>query len=226
MKKSFFSIFIKATIIAILLFGVKDFISQQLGTRSHYFIQEYLLNPAFTGSKNYNPVYLSYRQQWSGFKDSPVFFSTSGYYIIDESSNISGSFYNSKQGSEFSQTVGQFNYSHDFHFHQNAHLTFGGGLVLDQFVADFSGLDVFDPNDPAFANGINVFSVDAALGVKYFLKRFKLGLSVANLFESKRNNSVQCIICFNVINQIPRCRVHDEFLNFRNLSYRHFSCLW
>ena len=190
----------RLVLVALFIFSFNAFFSQQMGTRSHYFIQEYLLNPAFTGSKNYNPFYLSYRQQWSGFKDSPEFLSSSGYYIINESSNVSGSFYNSKQGSEFSQTAGQFNYSHDFHFHQNAHLTFGAGLILDQFVADFSGLDIVDPNDPAFANGINVFSMDAALGVKYFLKRFKFGISVANLFESKLSNSVQS----TNYNKLPR----------------------
>ena len=62
--------------------------AQQNSVRSHYFIQEYLLNPAFTGSKNYNPLYFSYRKQWSGFENSPEFFSASGYYVLDHSSNM------------------------------------------------------------------------------------------------------------------------------------------
>ena len=100
--------------------------AQQNSVRSHYFIQEYLLNPAFTGSKNYNPLYFSYRKQWSGFENSPEFFSASGYYVLDHSSNIAGSIYNYSQGGAFNQTVAQLNYSHDFHFSQ-AHITLGGG---------------------------------------------------------------------------------------------------
>ena len=183
---------IKTMLLFVLFVGTMPlFYSQQMGTRSHYFIQEYLLNPAFTGSKDYNPFYLSYRQQWAKFANSPEFFSSSGYYTINNTSSVSGSFYRAKQGSEFSQTLGQFNYSHDFHFHQNAHLTFGGGLILDQFNADFSGVDVIDVNDPAFYEAVNIFNVDAALGVKYFLHRFKLGFSVSNLFGSNMSQSGQ-----------------------------------
>jgi len=164
--------------------------AQQNSVRSHYFIQEYLLNPAFTGSKNYNPLYFSYRKQWSGFENSPEFFSASGYYVLDHSSNIAGSIYNYAQGGAFNQTVAQLNYSHDFHFSQWAHITIGGGLIMDQFTADFTGIDVLDPNDPALlASNRGKLAMDGALGVKYFLQRFKLGLSVANLFESSVSNS-------------------------------------
>jgi hypothetical protein len=48
--------------------------AQQTSARNHYFIQEYLLNPAFTGAKDYNPLYISYRRQFSGIADSPEFF--------------------------------------------------------------------------------------------------------------------------------------------------------
>ena len=64
---------------------------------------------------------MSYRRQWADFKNSPQFFSASGYYILDASSNLAGSIYSLSQGGAFSQTVGQLNYSHDFHFSQWAH---------------------------------------------------------------------------------------------------------
>ena len=183
---------LKLNIICIVLFllTLVSVSGQQNSVRSHYFIQEYLLNPAFTGSKNYNPLYFSYRKQWSGFENSPEFFSASGYYVLNHSSNIAGSVYNYAQGGAFNQTVAQLNYSHDFHFSQWAHITIGGGLIMDQFTADFTGIDVLDPNDPALlASNRGKMAMDGIFGVKYFLQRFKMGFSVANLFESSVSNS-------------------------------------
>ena len=95
-------------IVIINLFGW----SQNVLHRNNYFIQEYLINPAFTGSKDFNPFYMSYRNQFSQLRERPQVFSASGYYIIDPSSNIAGSLYSSETPS-FSQVFGELNYSHD-----------------------------------------------------------------------------------------------------------------
>ena len=166
--------------------------SQQTAVRNHYFIQEYLINPAFTGGKNYNPFYMSYRRQWADFKNSPQFFSASGYYILDASSNLAGSIYSLSQGGAFSQTVGQLNYSHDFHFSQWAHFTLGGGLIFNQFSTDFSSVNVFQANDPALNTGnVGKSALDGTIGIKYFLKRFKTGISINNIRESKVSEESQ-----------------------------------
>ena len=122
-------------IVIINLFGW----SQNVLHRNNYFIQEYLINPAFTGSKDFNPFYMSYRNQFSQLSERPQVFSASGYYIIDPSSNIAGSLYSSETPS-FSQVFGELNYSHDYHFSQWAHFTFGGGLIFNQTSQDFSPL--------------------------------------------------------------------------------------
>ena len=105
--------------------------SQNVLHRNNYFIQEYLINPAFTGAKDFNPFYMSYRNQFSQLKERPQVFSASGYYIINPSSNIAGSLYSSETPS-FNQIFGELNYSHDYHFSQWAHFTFGAGLIFNQ----------------------------------------------------------------------------------------------
>ena len=160
--------------------------AQQTSARNHYFIQEYLLNPAFTGAKDYNPLYISYRRQFSGIADSPEFFSASGYHILNNESNVAGSIFNLSQGGAFNQTVGQFNYSHDYHFSHWAHITIGGGIIMNQFSANYQGIDVLDANDPVLiAGNTQKTAFDGAVGIKYFFNRFKFGLSVDNLFESQ-----------------------------------------
>ena len=157
-------------IVIINLFGW----SQNVLHRNNYFIQEYLINPAFTGGKNFNPFYMSYRNQFSQLKERPQVFSASGYYILNSVSNISGSLYSSETPS-FQQVFGELNYSHDYHFSQWAHFTFGGGLIFNQTVQDFSAVEVIDLGDPTLTMGNNSgTAVDGALGVKYFLKRLRL----------------------------------------------------
>ena len=109
-------------------------------------------NPAFTGSKDFNPFYMSYRNQFSQLSERPQVFSASGYYIIDPSSNIAGSLYSSETPS-FSQVFGELNYSHDYHFSQWAHFTFGGGLIFNQTSQDFSNVEVVDIGDPSLNMG-------------------------------------------------------------------------
>ena len=169
-----------------LLIAKIDVSAQQTSARNHYFIQEYLLNPAFTGAKDYNPFYISYRRQFSGIQDSPEFFSASGYHILNNESNIAGSIYNLSQGGAFNQTVGQFNYSHDYHFSSWAHITIGGGLIMNQFSANYQGLNAVDANDPVLITGnTQKTAFDGTLGIKYFLNRFKFGLSVDNILQSQ-----------------------------------------
>lgn len=162
--------------------------SQNVLHRNNYFIQEYLINPAFTGGKDFNPFYMSYRNQFSQLKERPQVFSASGYYIIDPSSNIAGSLYSSETPS-FTQLFGELNYSHDYHFSQWAHFTFGGGLIFNQTSQDFSGVEVIDFGDPSLSMGNTAgTAIDGSLGVKYFLKRFKTGISIKNILESNTSN--------------------------------------
>ena len=127
----------------ILIFLITAFLmsgntwSQNVLHRNNYFIQEYLINPAFTGGKDFNPFYMSYRNQFSQLQERPQVFSASGYYVIDPSSNIAGSLYSSETPS-FTQLFGELNYSHDYHFSQWAHFTFGAGLIFNQTSQDFS----------------------------------------------------------------------------------------
>ena len=194
-------------ITGLLLFSNSIILSQQTTVRNHYFIQEYLINPAFTGAKEYNPFYISYRRQWAGFEGSPEFFSASGYYILNNESNVAGSIYNLSQGGSFNQTVGQFNYSHDYHFSSWAHITLGAGIVMNQFTADFSSINnQSDPIngslDPVLqAGNTGKLAFDGALGIKYFMKRFKFGVSVSNLLESKVSSSSESSSLYNKLNR-------------------------
>ena len=103
---------------------------------------------------------------------------------------IAGSLYSSETPS-FTQIFGELNYSHDYHFSQWAHFTFGAGLIFNQTSQDFSDVEVIDFGDPSLSMGNSSNNVvDGSLGVKYFLKRFKIQ-KYLKLFLGARHQNIQ-----------------------------------
>ena len=94
--------------VILLLAASSNFFSQNILHRNNYFIQEYLINPAFTGGKNFNPFYMSYRNQFSQLKERPQVFSASGYYILNSLSNICSAIITSAKPKNFSNTPKNF----------------------------------------------------------------------------------------------------------------------
>ena len=81
----------------------------------------------------------------------------------------------------------------DYSESEKAFLTYAfekcGGLIFNQTVQDFSAVEVIDLGDPSLTMGNNSGNaIDAALGIKYFLKRFKTGISIKNILESNISN--------------------------------------
>ena len=52
---------------------------QQLGRNTQFALNPYLVNPAYAGTQNAIPLYISYRNQWAGFKGAPVTMTASGH---------------------------------------------------------------------------------------------------------------------------------------------------
>ena len=46
--------------------------AQQVSLNSQYLFNEYILNPAAVGSKDYTPVQLNFRKQWTNFPGAPT----------------------------------------------------------------------------------------------------------------------------------------------------------
>jgi len=77
-------------IIAILLTIFISFagISQQLTFNSQYMLNQYLINPAAAGTKDYMSISTSFRQQWAGFNDAPRTQMLSAHSLIGDNMGI------------------------------------------------------------------------------------------------------------------------------------------
>jgi type IX secretion system PorP/SprF family membrane protein len=56
-----------------------DAYAQQLWRRTQFAINPFLVNPAIAGTENQIPLYISYRNQWTGFKGAPTTMLASGH---------------------------------------------------------------------------------------------------------------------------------------------------
>ena len=177
-NKNFLRIFSLNFLVFIILFGN----AQQSPLQSHYFFQEHIINPSYTGSRTYDPIYLSYRNQWSDFPGSPETFTLGGHYAIDLNHGIGGGFFRDNLGGAFSQTGGQLNYAYHIQIKDKGFFSLGAGAIFNQFSGDYSNLD---PNDPVVQIGNeSKLATDLSLGAHYSSNGLKIGFSVNNLLES------------------------------------------
>jgi type IX secretion system PorP/SprF family membrane protein len=56
------------------VFLLSTFVSwgQQTSLNSQYLFNDFAINPAVAGTKNYTPLSLSYRRQWIGIDEAPI----------------------------------------------------------------------------------------------------------------------------------------------------------
>ncbi len=173
--------------IAILLTIIISFvgISQQLTFNSQYMLNQYLINPAAAGTKDYMLISTSFRQQWAGFNDAPRTQMLSAHSLIGDNMGIGGIIYNDMVGPL--RNIGlQVSYSYHLKINDNSKLGMGLSVSLAQHVLDGSNFVLNDPSDNTL-NGASQksFNPDGNFGLYYFNDKFFLGIAIPQLIENK-----------------------------------------
>ena len=191
---------IKHIVVFALLFIAFESFSQQVALNTQFYHFDFIVNPSLSGKKDFNPIYLSYRNQWTGFNGSPETIQFGGSLAINSKNAIGVQFFQDIHGGAYKQSGLQFNYAKHFPININHEISFGTGLLLDQFSGDFSNLDLVNPNDDVYLIGQeSKLLADLNFGVNYSYNNFNFGLSAFNLFQSKiSNNSI------NLTNRLSR----------------------
>lgn len=164
--------------------------AQQISLNSQYLFNETLINPGATGSKDYVPVHLNYRQQWVRFPGAPTTQVLSSHGAVAKNMGVGGVVFNDVAGP--SRRTG-INFNTAYHLRLDANnehrLGLGLGVSLIQNTMDMNELETFLPEDEAILRGFNNQLVpDANFGVYYHYKNKAFaGLSAHNLIEMRRN---------------------------------------
>jgi type IX secretion system PorP/SprF family membrane protein len=184
---------IKSIAFVFILFFTYNGISQQVALNSQFYYFDFILNPSLSGSKDYNPIYLSYRNQWTGFNGSPETIHFGGNMALDAFNGLGIQFFQDNHGGAYKQNGMHLNYARHFIIKEKKYFSIGGGMLIDQFSGNFNNLELVNPTDNVFLIGQeSKLLADASIGFNFHLNKFNIGISSFNLLQSRvSNNSIQ-----------------------------------
>ncbi len=160
-------------------------LAQQLPFSSQYYINQFVINPAFTGNGQNVNAYLSHRSQWTGLAGSPQ----TSYLTVDgpiqKNSGLGLKVYTDV--TDIISRVGAFaEYSYRINISDSNNLYFGIAAGILDNKLDFSKAIIKDTDDPFLFNQSQhktVFCAD--LGVAYIYKRLSLGFAVPQVLGNR-----------------------------------------
>ena len=159
--------------------------AQQMAHFSQYLLNDFFLNPAVAGTKEYSPVRLTYRAQWAGFEGAPRTASLSFHSNYLNNMGLGGIVVNDGTG-PLTQTGLELAYSYHIEITDGTKLALGLSAKATQYALDESQITLEDEGDFSFTGITNQTLVpDAGFGAYLFSEKYFAGLSVPQLFEAK-----------------------------------------
>jgi len=167
-------------------FGVS---AQQLPLGSHYFMNPFMINPAYTGTTDNINVFLTHRSQFSGISGAPQ----TTYLTLDAPTNIKGVGLGLKAYSDVTSILSRNgvsgNYSYSLNLGNSQQLSFGLAAGIIDNTINYDQAVVRDVDDPSIFNQRvhrTVFSAD--FGVAYSWKQLQVGFAIPQLLSNQSRN--------------------------------------
>lgn len=160
-------------------------VAQQLPQFSQYLINDYVINPAIGGSRNYFEAKTNHRYQWIGITDAPrtYIFSLNG--PVYKTMGVGGYVYTDITGPT-RRTGGQLSYTYHFKISETIKLGLGTSLGVLQFAIDGAKITGKEVGDIALSSGVQSVTVaDAAAGLYLYSDKWYFSASAPQLL---RNN--------------------------------------
>ena len=159
-------------------------ISQQLFRRAQYLVNPYLSNPAVAGTTLDSPIYATVRNQWAGFDGAPRTQVLSGYTSLPGRLGIGGIVFNDNTGGAIRQTGVEASAAYAIDLNNYDAVSFGLGLMANQWSFDPTNLEVWDVDDPTLQGAEQKTVIDAHVGMMVFGQNYSFGFSVPQLFQA------------------------------------------
>jgi type IX secretion system PorP/SprF family membrane protein len=156
---------------------------------SQYLQNGLLINPAYAGSRGSLSTFLSYRMQWMGIPDAPVF----------QTISLNAPMKNDKVGlgimaqfMKFGFTKSQSIYaSYSYNISLlKGRISFGIKGGFDRSNTNYTGILTTAKNDPVFTSSEKAFFLpNIGAGVYYYSEKFFAGASIPSFLSYRRNTS-------------------------------------
>jgi type IX secretion system PorP/SprF family membrane protein len=170
----------------VLLLSAGPAFAQQLPLSSQYYNNQFIINPAFTGTKENVNAFLTHRSQWTGVAGAPQ----TSYLTVDgpiAAKNIGLGLNLHADNTDILSRIGAFvDYSYKLKLNDDNNLFFGLAIGMINTRIDFSKAVVRDKSDPVLSWGNQskaVFSAD--FGIAYRFKKLEIGAAVPQLLGNK-----------------------------------------
>ncbi|CAN5463592.1 type IX secretion system membrane protein PorP/SprF [soil metagenome] len=177
------------TILFILL-SAASVAAQQDPLYSQYLLNPLVINPAYAGLNNNMHAMVGYRTQWTGFEGHPETLTASIHSSIVN--NKAGAGLMIVQDKLGNATTTEFNASFAYKLNLGqTTFSFGMQAGLQNFKSDNSGINLYNPSDPAFTANERISRVNIGAGAILKGENFMLGLSVPRLLPTTFSNGGQ-----------------------------------
>ena len=164
---------------------------------SQYLQNGLLINPAYAGSRGALSAFLSYRMQWMGIPDAPVF----------QTISLNAPMKNDKVGLGLMAQFMQFGFTKS----QSIYASYAYHIKLEKGKLSFGLKGGFDrsntvypsdryltvPGDKVFVNDSPYFLPNIGAGVYYFSDKLFAGLSVPSFLSYRKNSSTSAIEAYH-----------------------------
>jgi type IX secretion system PorP/SprF family membrane protein len=178
----------KLFFIVVMLFAAINSNAQQLPQYSQYLLNDYVINPAICGSKDYAEGKSDNRYQWSGITDAPrTYILSLNGPIKKQNMGLGGYLFTDITGPT-RRTGGYASYAYHIKITQKVKLSLGISAGLLQFAIDGSKIKLHDAGDNALSNTVqSVIVPDAGFGIYVYSDKFFGGISAPQLLHNKLN---------------------------------------
>lgn len=157
----------------------------QINSESSFYLQHpILINPAASGLSSSTEVFLSYRDQWTGFEGAPKMFQAAIHGRLQQNTGI-GMLLQSYQWGVLDDKGGSFFYAHQVDLAQEHKLRLGASTGFFQRSINFNRLDVENPDgDMVFHNhyGNDMF-MQVGFGVLYHWQQLSISISSPGIYD-------------------------------------------
>ncbi len=158
---------------------------QQLPYYSQYMNNDFFLNPAVAGSRDYIPLSLTFRQQWTGITYAPSTQTLSAHSQLVKNMGIGGILFNDKTGPD-RRTGLELAYAYHFKISEKAKLSLGLAGYIMQYTLDNTMLTLNEQDDNAIqGNKSTDVLPDASGGAYFYADNYYVGFAVPQLFQTK-----------------------------------------
>lgn len=181
----FYSMVYKLSALSVAFLLTVSAFAQQKPMYSQYMFNMLNINPAYAGSRGAMSAVALYRNQWVGFPGAPRTTTFSfDMPIQNRKVGLGMQLYDDRVGIE--RTTG-FNaiYAFRFQFAGSGTLSLGLQAGLLNYQANYTEVNTYLPNDPAFSSNVRGILPAFAAGVYYNSDKFYVGFSTPALLRTK-----------------------------------------